>query len=119
VLAWIPRPVGARQISREDVRRRRRLGQGAERRHQALQVIQSLGACPAFLRKAEVDYCQQTACRRCAAAGDVNPALIGGSLCGKTAETPCRLGGEEHEACFLPCLLLTPPPRQFARGQGR
>jgi hypothetical protein len=80
VLAWI-RARGARQISREDVRRDA-LGQ-ALNAHQALQVIQSLERA-GFLRKAEVDYASNGLP---ALRWDVNPALIGGSLA-ETAETP-------------------------------
>jgi hypothetical protein len=74
VLGWI-RARGARQISREDVRR--------DALGQALQVIQSLERAD-FLRKAEVDYAGNG---RPALRWDVNPALIGGSLA-ETAETP-------------------------------
>jgi len=73
VLAWI-RARGARQISREDVRRDA-LGQ-ALNAHQALQVIQSLER-GGYLRKVvhEPDGAGRPALR-----WDVNPAVIGGSL---------------------------------------
>jgi hypothetical protein len=80
VLAWI-RARGARQISREDVRRDA-LGQ-ALNAHQSLQVIQSLERA-GFLRKSEVDYAGNG---RPALRWDVNPALIGVTLA-ETAETP-------------------------------
>jgi hypothetical protein len=79
VLAWV-RARGARQISREDVRRDA-LGQ-ALNAHQALQVIQSLERA-GFLRRAEVAYPGDG---RRALRWDVNPSLIGVSLA-ETAET--------------------------------
>jgi hypothetical protein len=80
VLAWI-RARGARQISREDVRRDA-LGQ-ALNAHQSLQVIQSLER-GGFLRRVvyEPDGAGRPALR-----WDVNPALIGGSLA-EIAEIP-------------------------------
>lgn len=73
VLAWI-RARGARQISREDVRRDA-LGQ-ALNAHQALQVIQSLERA-GFLRRVEYE---PDGAGRPPLRWDVNPAVIGGSL---------------------------------------